>query len=255
MINTTDIQSAKSAGWITEDEFEHPTNTICGRELCSILFQYLPEDIKYYVDEGREVWIVKQLGLIEPSIQSKESITRMEFAESLYALLTLDVCSVSLCEANILPIYYTEMESRAYVQSWLDDIPYQIRQRFLTDGWELYIGDGFLKDGFYEIYGEASGLTREQDKIMVATRDGQYSSILHEFGHFLHITNGYDPEFDAIYQRESGASGFSKHHRSSWREYYAQSFSYYVSGMKANFTACPETYVYFDNLRKSGWIT
>lgn len=174
--------------------------------------------------------------------------TRYEVAQWLYEILTY------VENNDIVPVYYDDTESRKYAQSWIFGIPYQIRQEFVNDGWTLYLGDRYFRDWFYDIYGEATGLTRQVDKMIVVSGRGQYSSISHEFGHFLHIVNGYDPEFVRIYEAELEQSGYSVHHVSTWREYYAQSFSYYINGMDDCMLNIPRTYKYFERLEENGWI-
>lgn len=174
--------------------------------------------------------------------------SRYEAAQWIYNILTY------IENNDIVPVYYDDSESRKYAYDWIFDIPYQIRQEFVKDGWTLYLGDRYFKDWFYDIYGEATGLAREIDKIIVVSGRGQYSSIPHEFGHFLHIANGYDQKFVRIYEEEAALSGYSKNHMYTWREYYAQSFSYYINGMDAYMSNVPETYQYFKKLEENGWI-
>ena len=245
------LRYAVDRGWIAKEKMDYPDSTVSGAELCDMLSNYLASRIGC----GQDVnCLAKQLGAIEPYLHSKDIITRYEFAESLYTALFIEASGISLSGGSITPVFYNDLESREYVDEWLAEVPYQIRKQFIADGWTLYVGDGFLKDLNRSAYEEAIGLTMEHGKFVIVTRSGQYSSITHEFGHFLHITNGHDPVFVEIYNREQAHSGFSKHYRSNWREYYAQSFSYYINGMKASFANCPETYTYFDDLRKAGWI-
>ena len=174
--------------------------------------------------------------------------SRYEAAQWIYNIL------IYIENNDIVPVYYDDSESRKYAYNWIFDIPYQIRQEFVKDGWTLYLGDRYFKDWFYDIYGEATGLTREIDKIIVVSGRVQYGSIPHEFGHFLHIVNGYDQKFVRIYEEEAALSGYSKNHTYTWREYYAQSFSYYINGMDAYMLNIPKTYQYFKKLEENGWI-
>lgn len=241
-------------GWIGDKLYSYPNGMISGNDMCDIIIAYIDVDVNYESNQDKENWLAKQLGLVEPYLVQQDKIRRIQFAETLYTVLTQDV-NMPDFEDIVVPEYYNNNESRVYVSDWLEDVPLYIQNDFVAADWKLYIGGQYFNDWFPELYGYASGLTMVADRYIIVSSDGQYHSIPHEFGHYLHIKNGLDKEFVDIYNSESkNARQYGAYYSTNIREYYAQSFSYYINGMKSYFDGTPRTYEYFDNLRKSGWI-
>lgn len=239
---------AYSNGWIDYNTYSEPLSKVTLSAACEGVFAML--NIEVYDGTDKYVSLAQKNGLVEQDADSLHLITRGEAAELLYLALTKDVKAYPpdivnyiniCCDGSYLP-------SRAVVE--LEKIPVVILDRFNQDGWVFYYGSKYMEDIFPQYASYANGVTSDTRRVIVV--DGA-ESILHEFGHFLHIELNQDAELRKIYNDDYYNMTFSNaHYKSTEFEYFAECFAYYIDGdyIPDNLSI----WSYLSNLEKIGWI-
>lgn len=187
--------------------------------------------------------------------------TNRKAAALLLALLLtvpLSVPALAAENAEPLPIQNPDGVELEEAYAELDYIPAPLLRQFEERGWTLHMDRAYLEQ-----------LSREYGYLCVAATSyknkGIYltaaSSLVHEFGHFLHYTLDFDGETEALFQTEAqGADFLRAYAKRNFREYFADCFAYWVKHQEDSAALAlmreqaPETYHYFEELERGGWV-
>lgn len=205
------------------------------------------------------VFTAIQLGLCSESDADWKLITRGEAVQMLYEWNLADI------EAPVPPIVdklQVEVEEGYKVKcsQFLEsvaDLPQVILDRFEDKGWKLVIGDDELLQWNAENGGNAVGLTKYADKA-IYTRS--ITSVIHEFGHFLHDQLGRPLQVDKLFELEAEQARpvIGDYAMTNESEYFAEIFEVWMKGNEDKLQklreAAPQTYAYFAQLEASGWL-
>lgn len=143
------------------------------------------------------------------------------------------------------------------VSAELKLVPEPILARFADDGWTVRMDREYL-ERLSENYGYtciAATSYRNRGIYLTAA-----SSLVHEFGHFLHYALGFPQETEALFEAEARNAAFLRDHaRSNFREYFADCFAYWIKNredadaMTLFAREAPETFCYFAALEEDSW--
>lgn len=239
---------AYSNSWIDYNTYSEPLSKVTLSAACEGVFALL--DVEVYDADDKYVALAQKNGLVDDCLDSNHLITREEAAELLYRALTRDIRAYPPDIVNYINICCdgSSLPNSAVVE--LEKIPIAILDKFNQDGWVFYYGSKYMKDIFPQYASYANGVTSDTRRVIVV--DGA-ESILHEFGHFLHIELNQDAELRKIYNDDCYGMTFSNaHYKSTEFEYFAECFAYYIDGdYIANNLSI---WSYLSNLEKIGWI-
>lgn len=239
---------AYSKGWIDHNAYFEPLSKMTLSVACEGVFALF--NVEVYDADDKYVALAQKNGLVDDNVDSNHLITRGEAAELLYRALTRDIRSYPPDIVNYINICCdgSSLPNSAVVE--LKKIPTTILDKFNQDGWVFYYGSKYMKDIFPQYASYANGVTSDTRRVIVV--DGA-ESILHEFGHFLHIELNQDAELRKIYNDDYYDMTFSNsHYKSTEFEYFAECFAYYIDGdyIPDNLSI----WSYLSNLEKIGWI-
>lgn len=242
------LHYAHSKDWIDYNTYSNPLSKVTLSAACQGVFALL--NVEVYDADDKYVALAQKNGLVNDCSDSNHLITRGEAAELLYRALTKDVKLYPPDIVSYINIYYdgTSLPNSAVVE--LEKIPTAILDKFNQDGWAFYYGGKYMKDMFSQYASYANGITSDTYRVIVV--DGA-ESILHEFGHFLHMELNQDADLRKIYNDDYYNMTFSNaHYKSTEFEYFAECFAYYIDGdyMPDNLSI----WSYLSNLEKIGWI-
>ena len=145
-----------------------------------------------------------------------------------------------------------------YASKYFLAIPYNIRNHYINNGWNVLLTNKDIKDTYYngQVEGRVSGLIKFDTKItyIYASRYDVRNSLIHEFGHYLDWCCSWvsrSEEFLDIYNLEKGNLvdlwSDDGHDISIEYEYFAESFSRYVLYGDKFIEECPMTYEFIKN--------
>ena len=138
-------------------------------------------------------------------------------------------------------------------------IPYNVRKRFVNEGWHIYVTDQNLAQTFYSgVYNMVAGVTIYEPKtIYIENRKSAINvSVIHEVGHAVDCMLGFvssSGDFNNIYNSE--VLGFvevdaddPEHAKGSAIEYFAESFNQSILYPGSCSKNSPMTYNYIVNI-------
>ena len=137
-------------------------------------------------------------------------------------------------------------------------LPKEIAQSFMSNGWELDIGNTDIVDINDERTYWIGGMSDYNHKtIWVKTP----TVLLHEFGHYLDYCLGFDEIHQTIYELdgENAINILGEYYVKNRREYFASYFSYWIHNqnnkklMNELMEMTPSTYSYFKTLSSNSW--
>ena len=186
--------------------------------------------------------------------------TNRKAAALLLALLltvSLSVPALAAESSEPLPIQNTDGIELEEAYAELEYIPEPLLRQFEERGWTLCIDRAYLEQLSREYGYTCIAATSYKNKgIYLAAA----SSLVHEFGHFLHYTLDFDGETEALFQKEAQRADFLRAYaKRNFREYFADCFAYWVkhredrAALALMREQAPETYHYFEELERNAW--
>lgn len=225
-----------------------------------IYSQKLCEDgIEIQSDDA--VYTASQLGLCEENIDPFTQLTRGEAAQMIYeaSQMNLEISPPSIVDKLSVSI---EDEYKSQCTPFLEEtikIPPVILDRFEDTDWSLTIGNDYILqwEDEHDVGGSIVGLTVYTNKAIYVC---SVSSVVHEFGHFLHSQLGYPQTIDSLYQKEAKNVNLviGDYALTNEMEYFAEFFESWIRASDDRLQelkdAAPETFAYFEALEASGWL-
>ena len=136
----------------------------------------------------------------------------------------------------------------------LRKVPQPILDAFNENGWTFVIGTEYLTDLSRKLGVNCIGAAAYTEKRIYVS---EASAVLHEFGHFLDYTMGFPQEHKDLCALEAAFAPMKQHAKSNSLEYFAEFFSYWLSGSTRTLAQLkeltPETYAYFEAL-SADWL-
>lgn len=171
--------------------------------------------------------------------------------------VSLSIPALAAERSELMPIQNMDGIGLEEVYAELDYIPAPLLRQFEERGWTLCMNRAYLEQLSREYGYTCIAATSYKNKgIYLAA----VSSLVHEFGHFLHYTLDFDGETEALFQAEAqGADFLRAYARRNFREYFADCFAYWVkhredrTALAIMREQAPETYHYFEELERGGW--
>ena len=252
------VQIAVRSGWLDPTVVGDENGFICRGELYRTTFAAagipLYDATLYSLDwlspGENALRIGKELGLCAENKTAADLVTRAEAAQLLHALLT-QTLSVTPPDTPVENL--TQWNVNAFLLE-LQKIPQPILDAFNENGWTFVIGTEYLTALSRKLGVNCIGAAAYTEKRIYVF---EASAILHEFGHFLDCTMGFPQEHKDLYALEAASAPMKQHAKSNSLEYFAEFFSYWLSGSTRTLAQfkelTPETYAYFEEL-SADWI-
>ena len=257
---TNALQTAIRSSWLEPTAISDANGLICRGELYRTAFAAagipLYDATLYGLDwlsPGENALRVgKELGLCAENKTAAELVTRAEAAQLLYAVLT-QMLTVTPPDTPVIVENLTQWNVNAFLLE-LRKVPQPILNAFNENGWTLVIGTEYLTDLSRKLGVNCIGAAVYTEKRIYVS---EASAVLHEFGHFLDCTMGFPQEHKDLYALEAVSAPMKQHAKSNSLEYFAEFFSYWLSGSTRTLAQLkeltPETYAYFEEL-SADWI-
>ena len=194
----------------------------------------------------------KALGLSAENETAADLVTRAEAAQLLHAVL-MQTLTVTPPETPVTVENLTQWNVNAFLLE-LRKVPQPILDAFNENGWTFVIGTEYLTALSRKLGVNCIGAAAYTEKRIYVF---EASAILHEFGHFLDCTMGFPQEHKDLYALEAASAPMKQHAKSNSLEYFAEFFSYWLSGSTRTLAQLkeltPETYAYFESL-SAEWV-
>ena len=257
---TNAVQAAVRSSWLDPTAVGDENGFICRGELYRTAFSAAGiqlYDATFYgldwLSPGKNALRVgKELGLCAENKTAADLVTRAEAAQLLHAILT-QTLSVTPPDTPIPVENLTQWNVNAFLLE-LQKIPQPILDAFNENGWMFVIGTEYLSDLSWKLGVNCIGAAAYTEKRIYVSKA---SAVLHEFGHFLDCTMGFPQGHKNLYALEAASAPMKQHAKSNSLEYFAEFFSYWLSGSTRTLAQlkelAPETYAYFDALSVD-WI-
>ena len=254
------VQIAVRSGWLDPTVVGDENGFICHGELYRTTFAAagipLYDATLYGLDwlspGENALRIGKERGLCAENKTAADLVTRAEAAQLLHAILT-QTLSVTPPDTPIPVENLTQWNVNAFLLE-LQKIPQPILDAFNENGWMFVIGTEYLSDLSWKLGVNCIGAAAYTEKRIYVSKA---SAVLHEFGHFLDCTMGFPQGHKNLYALEAASAPMKQHAKSNSLEYFAEFFSYWLSGSTRTLAQlkelAPETYAYFDALSVD-WI-
>ena len=254
------VQIAVRSGWLDPTVVGDENGFICRGELYRTTFAAagipLYDATLYGLDwlspGENALRIGKELGLCAENKTAADLVTRAEAAQLLHAILT-QTLSVTPPDTPVPVENLTQWNVNAFLLE-LQKIPQPILDAFNENGWMFVIGTEYLSDLSWKLGVNCIGAAAYTEKRIYVSKA---SAVLHEFGHFLDCTMGFPQEHKNLFALEAASAPMKQHAKSNSLEYFAEFFSYWLSGSTRTLAQlkelAPETYAYFDALSVD-WI-
>ena len=198
-------------------------------------------------DSENALRVGKALELCAENKTSTELVTCAEAAQLLHAVLTQNL---TVTPPNTPVTIENRMQCNA--NKFLLEVrkvPQPILDAFNENGWTFVIGTEYLTDLSRKLGGNCIGAAVYTEKRIYVS---EASAVLHEFGHFLDCAMDFPQEHKDLYALEAASSPMKQHAKSNRLEYFAEFFSYWLSGNTRTLAQLrkltPETYAYFEGL-------
>ena len=257
---TNAVQAAVRNGWLDATAVDDKNGFICRGELYRTAFAAagisLYDATLYgfdWLSPGENALRVgKELGLCAENKTAADLVTRAEAVQLLHAVLT-QTLTVVPPDTPVTVENLTQWNVNAFLLE-LCKVPQPILDAFNENGWTFVIGTEYLTDLSRKLGVNCIGAAVYTEKRIYVS---EASVVLHEFGHFLDCTMGFPQEHKDLYALEAASTPMKQHAKSNSLEYFAESFSYWLSGGTRTLAQLkeltPETYAYFEEL-SADWI-
>ena len=257
---TNAVQEAVRNGWLDATAIGDKNGVICRGELYRTVFAAagipLYDATLYGLDwlspSENALRVGKELGLWAENKTAADLVTRAEAAQLLHAVLTRNL-AVTPPDTPVTVENLTQWNVNTFLLE-LCKIPQPILDAFNENSWTFVIGTEYLSDLSRKLGVNCIGAAVYTEKRIYVS---EASAILHEFGHFLDCTMGFPQEHKDLYALEAASAPMKQHAKSNSLEYFAEFFSYWLSGSTRTLAQLkeltPETYVYFEEL-SADWI-
>lgn len=258
---TNAVQTVIRSGWLDPNAVGDENGFICRGELYRTVFAAagipLYDATLYgfdWLSPGENALrIGKELGLCAENKTAAELVTRAEAAQLLHAILT-QTLSVTPPDTPVPVENLTQWNVNAFLLE-LQKIPQPILDAFNENGWTFVIGTEYLSDLSRKLGVNCIGAAVYTEKRIYVS---ETSAVLHEFGHFLDCTMGFPQAHKDLYALEAASAPMKQHAKSNSLEYFAEFFSYWLSGSTRTLAQLkeltPETYAHFEEL-SADWIS
>ena len=255
------VQTAVRSGWYDPTAVGDENGFICRGELYRTAFAAvgipLYDATLYGLDwlsfGENALRVGEELGLCSENKTAADLVTRAEAAQLLHAILTQKL-SVTPPDTPITVENLTQWNVNAFLLE-LRKVPQPILDAFNENGWTFVIGTEYLTNLSRKLGVNCIGAAVYTEKRIYVS---EASAILHEFGHFLDCTMGFPQAHKDLYAREAASAPMKQHAKSNSLEYFAEFFSYWLSGSTRTLAQLkeltPETYAYFEEL-SADWIS
>ena len=257
---TNAVQEAVRNGWLDPTAVWDKNGVICRGELYRTafaaagipLYDATLYGLEWLSPGENALRVVKELGLCAENKTAAELVTRAEAAQLLHAVLT-QTLTVVPPDTPITVENLTQWNVNAFLME-LRKVPQPILDAFKENGWTFVIGTEYLTALSRKLGVNCIGAAAYTEKRIYVF---EASAILHEFGHFLDCTMGFPQEHKDLYALEAASAPMKQHAKSNGLEYFAEFFSYWLSGSTRTLAQLkeltPETYAYFEDL-SADWI-
>ena len=254
------VQIAVHSSWLDPTAVGDENGFICRGELYRTVFAAagipLYDATLYSLDwlsPGENALCVgKKIGLCAENKTAAELVTRAEAAQLLHAVLTQNL-TVTPPDTPVTVENLIQWNVNVFLLE-LRKVPQPILDAFNENGWTFVIGTEYLADLSRKLGVNCIGAAAYTEKRIYVF---EASAILHEFGHFLDCTMGFPQEHKDLYALEAASAPMKQHAKSNSLEYFAEFFSYWLSGSTRTLAQLkeltPETYAYFEEL-SADWI-
>ena len=252
---TNALQTAIRSSWLEPTAISDANGLICRGELYRTAFAAagipLYDATLYGLDwlspSENALRIGKELGLCAENKTAAELVTRAEAAQLLHAVLTRRQ-TVTSPDTPITVENLTQWNVNSFLLE-LRKVPQLILDAFNESGWTFVIGTEYLTDLSRKLGVNCIGAAVYTEKRIYVS---EASAVLHEFGHFLDCTMGFPQKHKDLYALEAASAPMKQHAKSNSLEYFAEVFSYWLSGSTRTLAQLkertPETYAYFEEL-------
>ena len=258
---TNAVQNAVRSGWLDPTAIGDENGFICRSELYRTAFAAvgipLYDATLYGLDwlsfGENALRVGEELGLCSENKTAADLVTRAEAAQLLHAILTQKL-SVTPPDTPITVENLTQWNVNAFLLE-LRKVPQPILDAFNENGWTFVIGTEYLTNLSRKLGVNCIGAAVYTEKRIYVS---EASAILHEFGHFLDCTMDFPQAHKDLYVLEAASAPMKRHAKSNSLEYFAEFFSYWISGSTRTLAQLkeltPETYAYFEEL-SADWIS
>ena len=249
------VHAAVSNGWLDATAVGDKNGFICRGELYRTAFAaagiLLYDATLYGLDwlspSENALRIGKELGLCAENKTATDLVTRAEAAQLLHAVLT-QMLTVTPPDTPVTVENLTQWNVNAFLLE-LRKVPQPILDAFNENDWTFVIGTEYLSDLSRKLGVNCIGAAVYTEKRIYVS---EASAVLHEFGHFLDCTMGFPQKHKDLYALEAASAPMKQHAKSNSLEYFAEVFSYWLSGSTRTLAQLkeltPETYAYFEEL-------
>ena len=257
---TNAVQAAVRNGWLDATAVDDKNGFICRGELYRTAFAAagisLYDATLYgfdWLSPGENALRVgKELGLCAENKTAADLVTRAEAVQLLHAVLT-QTLTVVPPDTPVTVENLTQWNVNAFLLE-LCKVPQPILDAFNENGWTFVIGTEYLTDLSRKLGVNCIGAAVNTEKRMYVS---EASAVLNEVGQCLDCTMGFPQEHKDLYALEAASAPMKQHAKSNSLEYFAEFFSYWLSGGTRTLAQLkeltPETYAYFEEL-SADWI-
>ena len=254
------VEQSYRKGWLNETALSAPNIQLCRGALLKSAFAAAKIPVYDSVlytggvslpDYENCIRIGKELQLCGEEDDANEIVTRRDAAMLLHAILTR-AFAVTAPAAPVTLVNAAGVNINDYLVA-LRQVPEPMLAAFNAAGWTYRIDFDYISDLSKQLNMSCIGATNYSQKTIYLS---EASATLHEFGHFLDWTLGFPAEHEQLYLAEAQNSGLRNYAKTNAREYFADSFAYWVKyAENANAISllqecAPMTYRYMEDLMR-----
>ena len=254
------VEQSYRKGWLNETALSAPNIQLCRGALLKSAFAAAKIPVYDSVlyaggvslpDHENCIRIGKELQLCGEANTANEIVTRRDAAMLLHAILTR-AFTVEAPPAPVALVNAAGVNINDYLVA-LRQVPEPMLAAFNAAGWTYRIDFDYISDLSKQLNMSCIGATNYSQKTIYLS---EASATLHEFGHFLDWTLGFPAEHEQLYLAEAQNSGLRNYAKTNAREYFADSFAYWVKyAENANAISllqecAPMTYRYMEDLMR-----
>ena len=259
-VGRSSVVEAYRQGWLNETALSAPNIQLCRGALLKSAFAAAKIPVYDSVlytggvslpDYENCIRIGKELQLCGEEDDANEIVTRRDAAMLLHAILTR-AFAVTAPAAPVTLVNAAGVNINDYLVA-LRQVPEPMLAAFNAAGWTYRIDFDYMGGLSKKLNMSCIGATNYSQKTIYLS---EASATLHEFGHFLDWTLGFPAEHEQLYLAEAQNSGLRNYAKTNAREYFADSFAYWVKyAENANAISllqecAPMTYRYMEDLMR-----
>ena len=254
------VEQSYRKGWLNETALSAPNIQLCRGALLKSAFAAAKIPVYDSVlyaggaslpDYENCIRIGKELQLCGEEDDANEIVTRRDAAMLLHAILTR-AFAVTAPAAPVTLVNAAGVNINDYLLA-LRQVPEPMLAAFEVAGWTYRIDFNYISELSKQLNMSCIGATNYSQKTIYIS---EASATLHEFGHFLDWMLGFPAEHEQLYLAEAQNSGLRNYAKTNAREYFADSFAYWVKyAENANAISllqkcAPMTYRYMEDLMR-----